>query len=438
LDHLYLLASVHAISRWRFSALKQACKRREWLSYLLKLSDAVSEDIRQSGSKAKHADAHWFAEQAIGRIKQVNQSVQSFAPWLLPEFVPLKGDPVIDLQESENLALEHVPAFIDGLAIQLRAAASSDSSGNPFYQRLLSLLPDARSRVLLLIEDLRLIADQVGKLADQMDFAFLLDGKRRLLSVGYDVDTGRLNPACYDLLATESRIAVFAAIAKDDIPQETWFLLGRPHALDRGRAVLLSWTGTMFEYLMPTLWMRVYPNTLLERAGIAAVRSQRDYAAEKRIPWGISESAYFRMDESGNYQYHAFGVSRLAECKLDEEAFVVAPYASFLALNVDFKSALQNLRHIQDRRWQGAYGFYEAVDFDRKRRRSWFHRFELVRCWMAHHQGMSLLSIANCLHDDVVQRWFHSHPRVQATELLLQEKPATLIRPVRSGGTRAA
>ena len=152
------------------------------------------------------------------------------------------------------------------------------------------------------------MATTAGTLADEMDFRFLLN-QRKLLSVGFDVDSKQVHAACYDLLATESRIAVFAAIAKEDIRQESWFLLGRAHTLDQGRPVLLSWTGTMFEYLMPLLWMRTFPNTLLERSASAAVRSQQAYAENKRIPWGISESAYFRMDEAGNYQYYAFRYS---------------------------------------------------------------------------------------------------------------------------------
>ena len=142
-----------------------------------------------------------------------------------------------------------------------------------------------------------------------MDFAFLLDPRRKLLSVGYDAGLQKLHSACYDLLASESRIAAFVGIVKEDIPQESWFLLGRAHTVEAGRPVLVSWTGTMFEYLMPPIWMRSYPNTLLERSRSAAVRAQQAFATRKGVPWGISESAYFDMDEAGNYQYHAFGLS---------------------------------------------------------------------------------------------------------------------------------
>jgi hypothetical protein len=262
-----------------------------------------------------------------------------------------------------------------------------------------------------------------------MDFEFLLNRRRKLVSVGFDLETHHLHPACYDLLATESRTAVFVAIAKEDIPQESWFLLGRAHTLDGGRPVLLSWTGTLFEYLMPSLWMRSYSNTLLERSRTAAVRSQQTYAARKHIPWGISESAYFKLDEAGNYQYYAFGLPHLALRKREMNAPVISPYSTFLALNTDPAEAIRNLRRMADMGWLGSHGFYEAADFTPvRRRRYWQSRYQLVRCWMAHHQGMSLLALANFLNDNVVQEWFHAERRVQATELLLHEKPVAHVR----------
>ena len=433
-DHLDLLATLRVLPRRRLSVLKNQRKKQNWLPHLLGIPDAVFDDIYRRTSKPKRAAARWFAEEAKERIKQVRRTVQLYSPWLLPEFSGLQHDPAINLEHRpEVMTLERIPSFIDALTSRLQAALNTNGleKSSTAYQQLLSLLPEARARVVRLIEDIGILAGQAGALAAEMDFAFLLDPRRRLLSVGFDVETAQIHSACYDLLATESRIAVFTAVAKDDIPQETWFLLGRPHALAQGRAVLLSWTGTMFEYLMPALWMRIYPNTLLERSTAAAVWVQRAYAAKRRIPWGISESAYFRTDESGNYQYYAFGVPQLAARKLEEDAPVISPYSSFLALHVDPSSALRNLRNMQGRRWMGPYGFYEAIDFHPSRRRSWFRGHEVVRCWMAHHQGMSLLSIANFLHDDVVQRWFHSHPRVQATELLLQEKAAVHPRLVR-------
>jgi hypothetical protein len=278
-----------------------------------------------------------------------------------------------------------------------------------------------------LVQELQALSADAERLAEQMEFGFLWNPRRKMLSIGFEAEKHELHSACYDLLASEARIAAFVAIAKDEIPQETWFLLARTHVTDRGRPVLLSWTGTMFEYLMPALWMHTYFGTLLDRSRHAAVRAQQEYTAPKRIPWGISESAYATRDAAGNYGYYAFGVPQLAMHHGEVEALVISPYSTFLALTTQPSAALQNLRKMAHDGWLGAWGFYESADFTASRDHRWRHSFELVRCWMAHHQGMSLLSIANFLSDGVVHEWFHSHPRVQATELLLHEKPMNYV-----------
>jgi hypothetical protein len=178
----------------------------------------------------------------------------------------------------------------------------------------------------------------------------------------------------------------------------------------------------MFEYLMPGLWMRSYPDTLLERSKEAAVQAQQAYAANKHVPWGISESAFAEIDEEGNYSYRAFGVPQLA-LQQDEERLVVAPYATMLALAVGPSAAIKNLRWMTRKGWFGAYGFYESADFTPNPHQKRRQGYVLVRSWMTHHQGMSLLSIANFLKGGMVQNWFHRDARVQATELLLQERP---------------
>jgi cyclic beta-1,2-glucan synthetase len=175
--------------------------------------------------------------------------------------------------------------------------------------------------------------------------------------------------------------------------------------------------------------MRSYPNTLLDRAGVAAVRSQQAYAARRRVPWGISESSYFKLDEHGNYQYQAFGLPQLSLMRRGSNPLVISPYSTFLALNVDPPESLRNLRRMETLGWFSSRGFYEAADYTASRGRFRWSRCRIVRCWMAHHQGMSLLAMANLLCDNVVQRWFHADRRVQATELLLQEKPVVHVRP---------
>jgi len=431
LDHLHLLAKVRAFPRRVIFGLERQLKTDHWLRSIVELPEAVFEESRRAVSKSKRAArSEWLAEASLARLHQIKQTVGDYAPWCLPEFAMLREDPAVNLKLLDNISLERTPEFVAQLIQRLRLAIESRASQEQraVHQRLSNLLPRARAKVEQLIADLEGIAAEAGQFADEMDFDFLLNRGRMLMSVGFDVDTQHLHVPCYDLLATESRTAVFVAIAKEDFPQESWFLLGRSHTLDGGRPALLSWTGTMFEYLMPSLWMRSYPNTLLERSRVAAVRAQQAYGTRKGVPWGISESAYFKLDEAGNYQYHAFGLPQLALHKPGINALVISPYSTFLALSVDPAGAMRNLRRMSDMGWFGGYGFYEAADYSSVRRKLWQGRHQVVRCWMAHHQGMSLLALANFLHDNVVQKWFHGELRVQATELLLHEKPVSHVR----------
>jgi cyclic beta-1,2-glucan glucanotransferase len=237
--------------------------------------------------------------------------------------------------------------------------------------------------------------------------------------VGYNAGTGKIETSYYDLLASEAKIAVFIAIAKGDVPQEAWFHLGRGHALFFGERALLSWTGTMFEYLMPVLWMRNYPGTIAEQTIRAVVRIQREYASRKGVPWGISESACLG-EEPGSHGYGPFGIPALALKTRAPEALVISPYSSFLALAVNPVAAVKNLRHMDEYGWSGRYGFYEAVDYRRA-------GGEVIRSWMAHHQGMALLAICNLLFDNPMQRYFHAEPHVLATELLLHERVPSAV-----------
>jgi cyclic beta-1,2-glucan synthetase len=429
-DHLLVLDQQGTSLRALSNLLKRHANGADWVELMSQLAATLPTDRGQSaGDSTRADDLRWFSEQARARLESVTQTALLYCPWLLPEFSPLREDPTLHLKHGgEERPLDLLPAFIEATSARLAAAITTAPPDQlAVYRSLQTLLGKARQNTARLIEDLREIAADAGQLANDMDFRFLLNRGRKLLSVGFDVDAEQLHPACYDLLASEARMALFIAIAKEEIPQEAWFLLGRRHALDGGRPVLLSWTGTMFEYLMPALWMRTYPNTLLERSRAEAVRSQQAYAARKRIPWGISESAYSKLDEAGNYQYRAFGVPPLALHKDEMDALVVSPYSTLLALLVDTGASMGNLRRISREGWLGTYGFYEAADYTPALRPSRRRPHELVRCWMAHHQGMSLLAIANLFHDCVVQRWFHNNPQVQATELLLQEKPVARV-----------
>ena len=193
--------------------------------------------------------------------------------------------------------------------------------------------------------------------------------------------------------------------------------MSRVHTQAYGCSVLLSWTGTMFEYLMPALWMRSYPDTLLSKSLLGAVEIQRAFARENNLPvWGISESGLAAKNDAGHYHYQAYGIPQIA-LKWDATAGpVVSPYSTFLALNVQPTASIRNLRRIADRQWTGAYSFYEAIDFTGDKP-------EVVREWMAHHQGMCILGLLNLLEDNAVQRWFYSNAQMRSVELLLHEKP---------------
>ncbi|MHB1352181.1 MAG: GH36-type glycosyl hydrolase domain-containing protein, partial [Thiobacillus sp.] len=254
-----------------------------------------------------------------------------------------------------------------------------------------------------------------------MDFAFLYDEDGGLLTIGYDVGERRRDPACYDLLASEARLASFLLIAQGQLPQKHWFALGRLLTSHGGHVSLISWSGSMFEYLMPQLIMPSYPDTLLEQTCKAAVSRQIEYGRQRAVPWGISESCYNATDAQQVYQYRAFGVPGLGLKRGLGDDLVIAPYATALALTVMPREACRNLQTLARQGFLGACGFYEAIDYTPSRvPRGRAHA--TVRTFMAHHQGMSLLAYAYVLLDQPMQRRFMSDPLARATELLLQER----------------
>eukprot|EP01030_Chromulinospumella_sphaerica_P005308 gene5308-5191_t len=254
-----------------------------------------------------------------------------------------------------------------------------------------------------------------------MDFTFLYDAQRDLFSIGYNADERRLDNGYYDLLASEVRLTNFVVIAQGQLPQQAWFTLGRLLSNNRGVPVLLSWSGSMFEYLMPNLIMPSYEGTLLEQTCRAAVALQIEHGHQLGIPWGVSESGYNTLDAHFNYQYRAFGVPGLGLKRGLAEDTVIAPYASALALMVEPQAACRNLQRLAAQGSAGRYGLYEAVDYTEARLPRG-QRYAVVRSFMAHHQGMSLLALTSLLLDRPMQRRFESIPAFQATVLLLQER----------------
>ncbi|GAB3368919.1 glucoamylase family protein [Azotobacter armeniacus] len=268
---------------------------------------------------------------------------------------------------------------------------------------------------------LKTLADTARSMALAMDFAFLLDPERKLLSIGYSHADNNLDPSCYDLLASEARLASLFAIAKGDVATRHWFHLGRTATPLGGGYALISWSGSMFEYLMPSLVMRAPVSSLLEQTTRLVVARQEAYGQALGIPWGISESAYNARDMEFTYQYSNFGVPGLGLKRGLAEDVVVAPYATGLAAMIDPLRAQRNYSRLAEMGALGRYGFYEALDFTRSRLPDGTS-VAIIRNFMAHHQGMTIVAIANTLHDGQMRARFHREPMIQASELLLQER----------------
>jgi cyclic beta-1,2-glucan synthetase len=368
-------------------------------------------------------EAAWWLAETHRRISAMVSLVRDYMPWLLPRFAPLLASPQLQGFSEAAAAVQVSNASL--LAADLDTRLARASAGLTSDPALLALADDLRTSLASAREGLRALASELKRLsaeamrfATEMDFGFLMDKSRLLLSIGYEIERQHLHQACYDLLCSEARIAAFITVAKGEAPQQSWFKLGRIHTMAYGQPVLISWTGTMFEYLMPSIWMRSYPDTLVSRTLAGVVEIQRAFGKEHGIPWGISESGWAGKDDHGHYHYQAFGIPQIA-LKWDAVAGpVVSPYSTCLALGIDPVEALKNLKRMAKMGWSGAYGFYEAADYQESTKTP-----KLVKEWMAHHQGMSLLAVLNLLYDNIVQDWFHANAHLEATQLLLHEKP---------------
>ena len=324
-------------------------------------------------------------------------------------------------------ALKHaLLPLLDGLRAECRgpdsggAASPEDSQVDAWLSSLRCALVNASHHAL---ERIRLLEDAASRCREfsNMDFSFLFDNSRDLLSIGYNVGEHRLDKGYYDLLASEARLASFYAISQGQLTQEHWFALGRLLTTSRGAPALLSWSGSMFEYLMPLLVMPTYENTLLDQTYKAVVRRQIDYGKQRGVPWGISESGFNAWDVHLDYQYRAFGVPGLGLKRGLAEDVVVAPYATVMALMVAPEAACRNLERLAAEGRQGRYGFYEAIDYTPSRLPLGVSS-ATVRSFMTHHEGMSLLSLAYLLLDQPMQRRFQGDPTLKAAGLLLQER----------------
>ncbi|MDQ1108565.1 cyclic beta-1,2-glucan synthetase [Stenotrophomonas rhizophila] len=364
---------------------------------------------------ATRADLPRGAAEALARLQELAGLADTvLAQWPAP-VSPQDGD----LHWPALFAAECHAACAALADIPVDASADADAPVPSLRQ--LAALPgtagaDARAR----IEQLQDLAHRAGQFS-LMEYGFLFYRSRKLLSIGYNVDDHRLDNSFYDLLASEARLCAFVAIAQGELTQESWFALGRLLTEVNGTPTLLSWSGSMFEYLMPQLVMPSYPDTLLDQTARHAVEAQIVYGRSLNLPWGVSESGYNAVDARLNYQYRAFGVPGLGLKRGLGQDRVIAPYASMMALMVAPEAACQNLQALEGLGFAGRFGMYEAIDYTPARVPPG-HDHVLLRSFMAHHQGMGLLSLDYLLRDQPMQRRFVADVEFQATLLLLQER----------------
>jgi cyclic beta-1,2-glucan glucanotransferase len=349
------------------------------------ITEEVAESLNVIGSK----EANWWARALFRQCRETLEDLR----YLVPSPPKLDTGP------------DHIPTLRE--LSSLEAPASS----RPAKERIAAI-----GRLAL----------QAGQLAN-VEYDFLFDKESRLFVIGYNVSDHRQDASYYDLLASESRLASFVAIAQGQVPQETWFAFGRLLTSSRGEPVLMSWSGSMFEYLMPLLVMPTYENTLLDQTCREVVERQIDYGDKRGVPWGISECGYNTIDVHLNYQYRAFGVPGLGFKRGLSEDLVITPYASALALMVQPEQACSNLQRIARTGAAGKYGLYEAIDYTPSRLPAG-QSSAVVQSFMAHHQGMILLSLAHLLMNQPMQKRFGSIPQLQATLLLLQERIPKAVR----------
>ncbi|RJO66043.1 MAG: cyclic beta 1-2 glucan synthetase [Myxococcales bacterium] len=411
-DHAGPSEALKSVNRLLLDQDDSLSARAAWLREL----SAEAARLAESFDRQQHPEAAWWANAFDRQVRSFLTDLTEMAPWLAASSEPFEGetqrlaaeiDRAHSLQELGDLARRAADAL----------AATPDSGGGG---RLAEAFRLGAERISSRIRQIDALAQRCSGLTDA-EFSFLYDQKRKLLAIGYWVTDRRLDNSFYDLLASEARLASYVAIASGQIPFDHWFALGRRLTAARGGQVLLSWSGSMFEYMMPLLVMPGFRGTLLDQTCKAAVSRQIEYGRQRGVPWGISESCYNVKDVEGTYQYRAFGVPGLGLQRGLADDLVVSPYASALALLVSPQRACANLRRMAEEACLGSYGFYEAIDFTPPRAKEG-ERATVVPAFMAHHHGMSLLALRQAVLGPQMQSRFLSNPDFRAAALLLQER----------------
>ena len=404
-------------------ALPPATPQALWqtLAAVTRHAGEIANDSEQdAGVMQGDSDARYWLLALVHQCQDLCDEVVFLMPWIALPSAPA-GVAAVDLGAASASLRGLADASADLTSIDARLRQSVNEIENIWLGQWRELRALGAARAVDRMAQIGQLVIAAGEFAS-MDFEFLCDSERRLLAIGYNVDEFRRDDSYYDLLASEARLGYFVAIAQGQLPQTSWFALGRLlTTAGGGTPVLASWSGSMFEYLMPLLVMPSYSGTLLDQTYQAAVARQISYGQQRALPWGVSESGYYAVDASLNYQYHAFGVPGLGLKRGLGNDVVITPYASVLALMVAPRPACANLQRLALAGLEGRYGFYEAVDYTPTRLQRG-QTSVVVRSFMAHHQGMSLLALDFLLHGEPMQRRFVSDPQVQATLLLLQER----------------
>ena len=385
--------------------------------------------------------AQWIAvvERYLLWMETLSTPPDSFLAALNPDIPKLRRR-VVHTAPSLKALAEGKSAPMDAI-LAWRGTPDLRPDVAAWLNQLASEYSHAKANAIETVKKMRALSALAKELSAATNMALLYDSSRRLFGVGYAVGGPLEFNSHYDLLASECRLASLVSIAKGDVPIEHWHAMARPLASSPNGRTLLSWSGTMFEYLMPRLFTHSFANSLLDHACRDAVERQIAYGHEKSVPWGISESAYSALDANQIYQYKAFGVPALALKPGLSDDLVVSPYSTMLALLVDPAAAIDNLRRLENFDLNGPMGYYESIDFSRENKRDG-KRGVVIYAYMAHHQGMSLIALNNILHRDVMQERFHSDVRIRAVESLLferlpiaklpEEEKQTRMAPVRS------
>ncbi len=388
--------------------------------YLAQLEQSLTAIFVEIETDAE-TEADWWIEKIFAHIKNIKNDLSIFIPWLdLPsppakfeQLIPtLPGIPTISqLSKIEQILLHKINALF------LTDNTEQENDWLTNYRAAITESGRRAKGMILMIEQLGIRCTQLANI----DYDFLYDKTQHLLTIGYNVDEHRKDNGYYDLLASEARLTTFVSIAQGKLPQQSWFALGRQLTNVGTTPILLSWSGSMFEYLMPLLIMPAYENTLLDQSTKAVVQKQMDYGRKRGVPWGISESGYNMVDANLNYQYNPFGVPGLGFKRGLGDDLVISPYSTVMSLMVAPHDAYENLQVLKKEGFEGKYGFFEAIDYTRSRLSRKQTR-AIVSSFMAHHQGMSLLSISHFLLGRPMQQRFESDVQVKSALLLLQER----------------